>query len=152
MAGFNFKLEPILSLKRQLEDSKKNELGKAIQILETEKKVLKKLKEEKKRCMSEVTGKVSEGVTIDKLRSYNAYISFIEEKINKQSEIVKHAQENADKYREELVQIIKERKMLETLKEKQHAQYLKEQEKKYQKAIDEVISYKEATHKSKAED
>ncbi len=147
MAKFVFKLQPMLNIKKQMEDSIKTKLGEAIQVLEAEKIILEELKNQKKKCMSEVSTKVSGGVTIDKLRNYNAYISFIKQKIINQSERVKSAGQIVDKYREELIEAVKERKMLETLKEKQYSEYLKEEHKKEQKLIDEVISYKESTNK-----
>lgn len=146
MARFTFRLQPVLNIKRQMEDSLKHELGKALQSLENEKKKLNELKEEKKKCMSEVSSGVTGGMTVNKLRTYNTYISFIKQKITKQTEMVKSAQKIADKHREELVQMVKERKMLEKLKEKQYEQFLKEADKNEQKIVDEIISYKESTN------
>jgi len=144
VAKFNYKLQPILNLKKQMEESVKNELGKAIQALEDEKKVLEELNKENNRCMTEVSAGVLGGLTIDKLRNYNAYISFIKQKIINQSEKVNVAQQNVDKHREKLVAIVKERKMLETLKEKKYAEYLREQQKQELKFVDEIISYKQS--------
>lgn len=127
-----------------MEDSIKNELAKAVRLLEEEKKKLKDLKDEKNKCMSEMGSKTFNGITVEKMRTYNAYISFLKEKIKKQTEKVKLAQEIVDKYREELIQFAKERKMLETLKEKQYQNYLKEQQRIEQRRIDEVITYKES--------
>jgi len=143
VAKFNYKLQPILNLKKQMEESVKNELGKAIQALEDE-KVLEELNKENNRCMTEVSAGVLGGLTIDKLRNYNAYISFIKQKIINQSEKVNVAQQNVDKHREKLVAIVKERKMLETLKEKKYAEYLREQQKQELKFVDEIISYKQS--------
>lgn len=148
MPGFKFKLQSLLNIKQQMEDSLKNQLGKAIQAFEIEKKKLEELYEQKKKCMSEVSNEVSDGTTIEKLRSFNAYISFIKEKIINQSESVKSAHAIVDKYREELLDIVKERKMLEALKEKHFAKFLKEMEINQQKIVDEVISYKESKKNS----
>ena len=147
MAKFNFGLQPVLNIKKQTEESVKNELGKAVYALEAEKNFLKDLIYEEKRCMLEVSAGVSSGLTVAKLRNYNAYISFIKQKISNQSEKVKYAQENADNIREGLIKITKEKRMLEVLREKQYAEYLKEEEKKEQKRVDEIISYKESMHK-----
>ena len=145
MAKFSYKLQPILNLKKQMEDSAKNDLGKAIQALEDQKNILEELNKENMRCMTEVSAVVSGGLTVDRLRNYNAYISFIKRKIINQSEKVNDAQQNVDKHREKLVAIVKERKMLETLKEKQYMEYLKEQQKQELKLVDEIISYKQST-------
>ena len=148
MARFIFKLKSLLNIKTQMEDALKNELAKAIRCLEDEKGILKNFKEEQKKCMSEISSESSNGVTVDRLRAYSTYISFLKEKILKQAKKVKSAQQVVDKYREELIQASKEKKMLETLRDKQYNQYLKEQEKQEVKRIDEVISYKESTKRS----
>lgn len=135
-------MQSVLNIKKQIEDSLKNELAKALRVLEEEKLVLNELKEEKKRCMSDVNSEVSKGVTVEKLRNYNAYISFVKQKISNQTERVNLAKKTADKYRDELISAVKERKMLETLRDKQYSEYLKEEEKKQQKIVDEIISYK----------
>ncbi len=142
MAKFVFKLQSVLNIKKQIEDSLKIQLGKAVQALEAEKELLKELESEKKRCMGEVGSKVSGGVKVDKLKNYNAYISFIKQKISRQYEMVKSAQEIVDKYREELTGMMKERKMLEKLREKQYEEYMQEIKKKEQKDIDEIVSYR----------
>ncbi len=148
MAKFVFKLQPVLNIKKQIEDSLKIQLGKAVQALEAEKELLRELESEKKRCMAEVGAEVSGGVKADKLKNYNAYISFIKQKISRQCEMVKSAQEIVDKYREELTDMMKERKMLEKLREKQYEEYLKEVKKKEQKDIDEIVSYRGSAGKT----
>ena len=148
MAKFIFKLKSLLNIKTQMEDALKNELSKATRRLEDEKGILKNFKDEQKKCMSEISSESSNGVTVDRLRTYNAYISFLKEKIQNQTKEVKSAQQVVDKYREELIQASKEKKMLETLKEKQYNEYLKEQERQEIKRIEEVISYKESTKRN----
>lgn len=130
-----------------MEESLQDYLAKAIQEMENEKKILNNLKEERERGVEEAKIEASSGVTVEKLRNYNSYISFVKQKISNQTEKVKCSKETADKYREELVAAVKERKMLETLKEKQYSQYLKEEEKKQQRIVDEIVSYKESTSK-----
>ncbi|MGE5329244.1 MAG: flagellar export protein FliJ [Deltaproteobacteria bacterium] len=143
MASFKFKLQSILNIKIQMEDALKNKIAKAIRCLEEEKDILKNIKEEQKKCMLDISSESSNGVTVERLRNYNAYISFLKEKVLNQTKRVKSSQEVVDKYREELIQASKEKKMLETLKEKQFNEYLKEEEKNEQKRLDEVVSYKE---------
>jgi flagellar FliJ protein len=148
VAKFVFKLESVLSLKRQTEDNLKNELGKAVHFLEMQKQALQNLYNEKKRSMDELKEETQKGgFTVPKIQNFNAYISSIEQKISKQIEKVNFAKENVDKYRGELVQIMKERKILESLREKQFAEYLKEEERQQQQMIDEKNSYKESRKK-----
>ena len=57
---------------------------------------------------------------------------------------VKKAQENVDKKREKLIEIMKEKKVLEKLREHQFEEYKKEEERSEQQRVDELVSYKGA--------
>lgn len=142
MPKFNFRLQPVLNLKIQIEESLKNELGKATRKLEDEKEVLRRIQEEQEECMKQMNSDSSMGVRIEKLREYSAYLSFLKEKIMLQKENINIAQKNVDKYKEQLVKAMQEREILEKLKEKKYQEFLAELNKSEQRLIDEVISFK----------
>ncbi|KNY28380.1 flagellar export protein FliJ [Pseudobacteroides cellulosolvens] len=142
MAKFKFRLQPLLNIKIQLEDSAKNELGKAVQKLEEEKEIAKSLLRHREKYINEFQEKTSKMVRIDELRSYTMYISRLAKNIDDQNKNIKDASDNVDKYREELIKIVKERKILETLREKKYNEYLIEMSKDEQKRMDEIVSYK----------
>jgi len=146
MAKFVFKLQPLLNVKQQMEDNLKNELGKAIKQLEKEKAVLAEIEDEKSRCIAEFNEKAGRGISVKTMRDYNVYILHLSERILLQKENVKLASNNVDKIREELLKIIKEREILEKLKEKKFAEFLEEQLKEEQKINDEIVSYKCASN------
>ena len=140
MAKFIFKLQTVLNIKQQHEDNKKNELGKAIQLLEAEKQkliALEKLQVETIREFNEKTRKA----TVYKLIEFNEYLSLLNSKIKSQKEEVNNAALYVDKVREELLLAVKERKILDKLKEKKHDEYMIEQKKLEQKTNDEIVSY-----------
>lgn len=141
MAKFSFKLQSLLNIKIQLEDSLKNQLGRAIQKLEQEKAILRTFEQHMEECINEINNKSMLGTTVASLREYNSYMIFLKEKIELQKENVNWASINVDKYREELVKAVQERKMMENLKQKQYEDYMKEQNRDEQKKIDEVISF-----------
>ncbi len=141
MAKFTFRLESVLRIKMQREESVKNELGKAIQRLEAEKRKLAKLENALEEIVEEFNRKVKK-TTVGKLIEFNEYLSLLDSRIKQQKENVNCAAANVDKVREELLQAVKERKILEKLKEKKHDEYLIEQKKLEQKANDEVVSFK----------
>ncbi|MCX7710687.1 MAG: flagellar export protein FliJ [Clostridia bacterium] len=142
MAKFVFKFQPLLDLKTQMEDSLKNELGKAIQKLEQEKEVLRTMETEREECIRQFNEKSSQGIVVERLKEYNLYISHLKERMEKQKENIKAAQKNVDKVREQLIKVVQERKMLDKLKEKKLEEYKKEQLVQEQKVIDEVVSFK----------
>ena len=142
MPKFNFKLQPLLKVKSQLEDNLKNVLGKAIQKLEMEKAALRSLESKKDRYINEFNEK-SRKTTVDKLIKFNNYISFLIVKINRQKENVNCACQNVDKIREELIKIVKERKILDKLKERNYEIFRQEQLKEESKIVDGIISFKQ---------
>ena len=68
-------------------------------------------------------------------------MSYIKNKIEEQETVVKSAEDFAESKRVELVEAMKERKMLDVLKENDKAEYNKEQLLKEQKIVDEIVSY-----------
>ena len=140
MARFIFKLQSVLNIKQQQEDNKKNELGKAIQSLEAEKQILNGLESSLADTVREFNEKAKK-TTVHKLIEFNEYLSLLNSKIKSQKENVNNAALYVDKVREELVMAVKERKILEKLKEKKHEEYIIEQKKLEQKTNDEIVSY-----------
>jgi len=140
MAKFNFRLQPVLNVKTQQENNLKNELGKAVQKLEAEKSKLEQLEISLSKLMDEFNEKTKKS-TVCKLIEFNEYMSLITSRIKTQKENVNCAANNVDKIRGELVKAIKERKILDKLKEKKKEEYLLEQKKIEQKTNDEIASY-----------
>ena len=66
------------------------------------------------------------------------------EKAYTQEDVVKQRTKYADKIREELIKAMQEKKILEKLRERQYAEFLKTVSRKEQVAVDELISYKNA--------
>lgn len=142
MTKFNFRLQALLKVKSQIEDNLKNDLGKAVHKLEEEKAKLRRLEFEKNRYILEFNEKCRKS-TVDNLIKFNNYISLLASKILNQKENINLAARNVDKIREELIKIVKERKILDKLKEKKHEAFLKEQLKDEQRLNDEIVSFKQ---------
>ncbi|HEX2947138.1 MAG TPA: flagellar export protein FliJ [Clostridia bacterium] len=140
MASFSFRLQPVLNIKLQTEDNLKNELGKAIQQLELEKRKLSDLENELGGLIEDFNRKTKK-TTVRKLIEVKEYLSLLDSKIKQQKENVNLAMLNVDKIREELLKAVKERKILEKLREKKFEEYQLEQKKLEQKTNDEIVSY-----------
>lgn len=145
MAGFKFRLQTILNLKEQFEKNAKNELGIATMILEQEKSKLKAIRDEINNNMNEFRNACKGIIQSEKIKELKSFLKFLDQSKDRQVENVKKEQENVDKIRVKLVGIMKERKVLENLREKEFHKYLKEEERKEQQRVDELVSYKEAT-------
>lgn len=142
MAKFKFKFQSILNVKKQIEDNLKNMLGKALTELQKRIRALCALEDEKEVLIEKINAESEKGITVYKLRKYNSYLSYLNGKIDIQKEKVNEQQKVVDKYREELVKAMQERKMFEKLKEKQYEEYLHQEAYEEQRAVDEVVSYK----------
>jgi len=147
MAKFSFRLQSVLNVKSQQEDNLKNELGKAIRKLEAEKHKLSKLEDDFNNLIAKFNEKAKK-TTVKKLIEYNEYLSLLTSKIKFQKENVNCAALNVDKVREGLLQAVKERQILEKLKEKKKEEFLLEQKKLEQKTNDEIVSYSHKDDKS----
>lgn len=145
MAGFKFRLQTLLKLKEQFEKNAKNELGVAIMKLEEEKSKLRVIEDNIDITTNDFKEACSGVIRPEKIKELKTYLEHLQHERDKQKENVKRQQKNVDIIRERLVEIMRERKVLENLKEKDFQEYLKEEAKKEQQQVDELVSYKRAS-------
>lgn len=141
MAKFSFRLQPVLNVRIQQEDNLKNELGKAVRRLETEKRQLWHLEDALDDHVKEFNEKTKK-TTVYSLIEFNEYLSLLNSKIKLQKENVNIATQNVDIVREQLVEAVKERQILDKFKEKKLDEYAQEQKRLEQKTNDEIVTYK----------
>ena len=142
MAKFVFNMQGLLNIKEKLEEQSKTEYGKALNKLEEEKNILLNLENSKKQNIVNFRESINKGVKPNYTKSINQFISLIDKKIEQQVENVNKAEEVVEQKRLVLLNAMKERKVLEALKEKEKENYFREELKKEQKIIDEIVSYK----------
>lgn len=142
MAKFKFRLQSFLGVKEKIEEQKKNEYGKAIKILEEEKAKKQSLINQRLTNLNELKLKINTGINPNELQQYNNFMAYILKKIEEQDIVIEKSQKIVEKKREEVVNAMKERKMLEILKENKYVEYTKEEKKVEQKIIDEIVSFK----------
>ena len=144
MAKFKFRLASLLSIKEKMEQLKKNEYAEALAIVN--KLLLKKteLLEEIERNLNIWQNQLQNGAKPNEIIQYNHYVELVKVNVKKTEEEIINAQEMAEKKRLLLVEAMKERKMLENLKEKDYNEFRIEETKEEQKFLDEIASYKTA--------
>lgn len=140
MPKFTFRLQPVLNIRNQQEENLKNEMGKAIQKLEEEKQKLHSLEDKESQIVDEFNKKTKK-TTVKSLLQFNDYIGFLKSDIMTQKENVNKAAVNVDKVREELIKAVKNRKIMDKLKEKKKEEYVQEEKKLEHKTNDEIVSY-----------
>jgi len=141
MAGFVFRMQGFLGIKEKIEEQKKLEYGKALKKLEEEKNVLNMLNNKKNSLIFAMRECVNSHINSSQLKRYNTFIDVIKNKIEEQEEVVEQAENFAETKRLQLVESMKERKMLEVIKENDRVEYNREQLLKEQKVVDEIVSY-----------
>lgn len=149
MAKFDFRLQALLNVKRQLEKSVKNELGAAIRELENQKAILNEIQLVIASQENEYRKDGVRKIRLSKLKQRLEYIRSMYEKEDLQQQRVNEEIRNVDKIRVRLIEIMKEKKLLEKLKEKELIEFKKQQDKIERVHIDELASYAKYTNEEK---
>lgn len=135
---YRFNLEPVLNHKSFIEEQLQKELALFKAIVEDEKNHLINLKKTKKKLSGELQEKQKHGTSISETI---LYIKFIEQLLNameKQQIKLFEAEKRLEKKRDELIEAMKNRKILEKLKEKKENEYWEEVSKDDQDFMNEV--------------
>ena len=143
--AFRFRLQSYLNVKTQIEEQKQNEYAQALRRLEEEK--------EKKRRMEREIDQTVEGLrtimatTLDPVdaKYRNDRISLLRIRIAEQEVQIAKAEQFAEKKRLELVEAMKQRKMMDTIKDNHFEQYREEEKRDDQKITDAIVSYRYTT-------
>lgn len=143
MSKFVFRLQSFLNIKEKLEEQKKKtEYGKAVVKLEEAKLVLQNIFDTKKNTIICMQNSINSSINSNELQNFNTYLSFLDKEVERQNKVIELEQKNVENARLQLVEAMKQRKMIETLKEKEKEEFFKEELKKEQKMIDELVSFK----------
>ena len=142
MAKFKFRLQDFLTLRERLEEQKKQEYGLAVAKLEREKQTLAALHRDKDRHVNSFREKIHVKIEPFQFQIHNDYIEWLKKKITEQEKVVILAQNHVHQKRQELVEAMKNKKVLEKLREKELAVFFREQTIAEQKILDEVVSYR----------
>ncbi|GHV43061.1 hypothetical protein FACS189490_13020 [Clostridia bacterium] len=142
MAKFIFRLQSFLSLKEKLEEQKKLEYGRAAAKFEREKQKLSALEAERDTVLREFSEKVKSKILPDEFARYNSYINVMKDRIIAQKQEVAKAAKEAEAKRLVLVEAMRERKSIQTLKDKDFEEYKEEEKHAEARVVDEIVSYR----------
>lgn len=145
MGIYKYRFESILKFRNSVENNKKNLLSISIRKLSKEKKDLERLNKdlnESYDCMEKV---FSDGVTINKLVEMANHQNYYKEGIKRKNIDVENAKNNVEEKRQELIKAVQDKKIMEKLKEIYLNNFKYEEQKKDEKKLDEIISYKHSS-------
>lgn len=139
---FKFKLAAVLSLKEKVEDSKKRELGLVMvrkDQIQNEKCLLET---EKKKATKTLKEQNEETLNIASFKAYYHYNKRMEQAIKAKEEELQVAQQKVEEKRNELLEAVKERKILENLKTIEKEVFDEEAKREEQRILDDLVTYK----------
>lgn len=142
MAKFLFNMQSLLGVKEKLEEQSKTEYGKALGEIKNQEDILNSLKQKKIDNIEAFQGGIEQAINPNYFRNINDFLGYLDKQIEVQEGNVEKAKEFAEEKRLHLLSSMKERKILETLKENKKEEYFREELKAEQKFIDEIVSFK----------
>ncbi len=141
MARFRYKMQSILDVKLKMETQAKQEFALAKNALDEEEEKLEALKLRKRGYEEEAAGLLTGGLHVADIRDNKTAIVRMDEFIKEQTARVKLAEAALERARLKLQEVMRERKTQETLRDKAFEEFMREENRKESKEIDELTSY-----------
>jgi len=123
---YKFSLESVLNHRKLIEDIFQKELAAVKELLSEEKKKLGAYKEKEKRGLEKLRLKQMEDIIIPEILSYLTFLEQLSGELETQKERVLEVEEKLDQKREDLIEALKKKKILEKIKEKGWKEYRQE--------------------------
>jgi flagellar protein FliJ len=137
---YRFKLQALLNHRRHQEEGCQQELAEAQRNLSDAQKKLKSIKKNKRENIQKLQAKQSERHNASNILIFIKYIEQLSRDLDVQLQQVNHASQHVTEKRENLIAIMKKRKTLEKLKEKQWLEYQQKMMRAERKFNDEVAA------------
>ena len=141
MAKFRYRMQSILEIKKKLEEQAKNEFAAARTALNEEEDKLEQLKKRKEAYEDEGRALRENTLNIMDIIENKEALLRMDEFIADQQLNVKRAQDRMEEVRLALQTAMQESKTQEKLREKAFEQFVKEENARESKEIDELVSY-----------
>ena len=141
MAKFRYRMQSILEIKKKLEEQAKNEFAAARAVLNEEEEKLEQLKKRKEAYEDEGRALRENTLNIMDIIENKEALLRMDEFIADQQLNVKRAQDRMEEVRLALQTAMQESKTQEKLREKAFEQFVKEENARESKEIDELVSY-----------
>ena len=135
---YKFRLEPVLKYRKLLEEDLQKDFAVLQRQLLDERGRLSNYEQVRDRFSEELQQKQMENICVSDILLYTDYLQQVSKEIEKQSEKILEAEKNVDQKREELVGAMKNRKMIDQLREKGLKGHVQELSKKEQDLMNEA--------------
>ena len=141
MAKFRYSMQSILDIKVKMETQAKQEFSAARAALDEEEEKLKNLNDRKKWYEEESARLRSGTLNVREMETNQTAIVCMDNFIADQSMCVHRAEQALEQARVKLTNVMVERKTQENLRDKAFAEFLREENRREGKEIDELTSY-----------
>ncbi len=141
---YRFKLEALLNHRRHQEEICQKELARLQRKFADEQEKLRRKKQQKRENVLKLQNRQKESISVSDIILYMNYIAQLSKKIEAQALRVREAAKKVNQKRNELIGIMKKRKILEKLKEKDLVAYQKKMMQDERKFMDEVATTRHA--------
>ena len=141
MAVFRYKMQSILDIKIKMETQAKQEFAQAKLVLDREEEKMEMLCNRKREYEAYAQQLLNGKLDVQEINQNNVAIIRTQELIEEQKKRVFKAEQLLEKAREKLQEVVQERKVHESLKEKAFEVFLQEEKQQESKEIDQLTSY-----------
>jgi flagellar protein FliJ len=135
---YKFSLEPVLKYRKLLEEDFQKDFAVLKRQLFDEKEKLSNFEQTRDRFSRELQQKQVKSISVSDILLYTDYLQEVSKEIEKQSEKILEAEKRVDQKREELVGAMKNRKIIDRLREKGLKAHALEVSKKEQNLMNEA--------------
>lgn len=145
MAKFIFSMQNLLDIKEKLEAQEKNNYSRANLRLQEAEEKRQALQNRQQEAEQELKETMLSSLHVLEIRQKEEAIEILKMYVRQQEIVVKQREQELEEARIRLSEAIKERKTFEKLREKAFAEFVAEENKKEQKEVDELVSYRYGT-------
>lgn len=145
MAKFIFSMQNLLDIKKKLEAQEKNNYSRANLRLQEAEEKRQALQNRQQEAEQELKETMLSSLHVLEIRQKEEAIEILKMYVRQQEIVVKQREQELEEARIRLSEAIKERKTFEKLREKAFAEFVAEENKKEQKEVDELVSYRYGT-------
>lgn len=138
MKKFSFNLEKVSETKAIRVKQQTQRLAELLRGLECEEMELRSLSTELNGLHEEVLQKTIEGCSASELRDYQRYLSKLIGELQTRKKNIDDYQDKIERLQVKLMELSREKKVLEKLREKRYIKYLQDQTREEQKMLDEM--------------
>jgi flagellar protein FliJ len=135
---YKFRLEPVLKHRKLLEEDLQKDFAVLKRQLLDEQERLSDFEQARDRFSGELQEKQVKSISVSDILLYTDFLQQVSTEIEKQSEKILEAEKSLDKKRQELIGAMKNRKMIDKLREKGLKTHVQELSKKEQDLMNEA--------------